>query len=210
MASLPPTVRTTPHRLAERLSHDTEAIWAVLDEALICHLGYDTPAGPLVIPVMHARVNSDLYMHVSTGSQLALEAPAQVCLTATLLDALVLAKSQFHHSLNYRSVIVRGEATVVDDPREIDIALTAIVERVAPGRSQHSRRPNHKELAATRVLRLPIVEASVKQRSGPPKDDEEDLDLPHWAGLLPVVTGMGPAQPTAETAAAGWPAPQSR
>jgi uncharacterized protein len=210
MTSLPLTARTTPHRLPERLGYESEAIWAVLDETLISHLGYVTPSGPLVIPVMHARVDSDLYVHVSTGSQLALESPTQVCLTATLLDALVLAKSQFHHSLNYRSVVVRGGATVVEHPREIDIALSAIVERVAPGRSQHSRRPNPKELAATRVLRLPIIEASIKQRSGPPKDDEDDLNLPYWAGLLPVVSGLGPAEPTAETAAAGWPGPQSR
>lgn len=209
MPSLPPTARTTPHRLPERLSYDTEAVWAVLDEALICHVGYVTPDGPLVIPVMHARVCGDLYIHVSTGSQLALRAPSQVCVTATLLDALVLAKSQFHHSLNYRSVVIRGEAVVVEDSQEIDTALSAIVERVARGRSENSRRPNRKELAATRVLRLPIVEASLKQRSGLPKDDPEDLELPYWAGLIPVVSGLGPAEPTAETAAAGWPPPPS-
>ncbi len=197
-ATFPRTVRTTPTRLAERASHDVAAVNAVLDEALICHLGIVVDGEPVVLPTIYARVDDALYLHMSTGARLARIAsagPVPVCLTVTLLDGLVLARSQFHHSMNYRSVVVRGQASLVRDEAERAAALAAVVDHVVPGRAGESRAGDAKELAATAVLRLPLAEASLKSRSGAPGDDDEDLDLPHWAGVVPVVTSFGPPVP---------------
>ena len=196
-----PTPRTTPTRSAERLTYDEAAAHEVLDEALVSHVGFVVDGRPVVLPHLHARVGGTLYLHGSTGARALLAARGDgidVCVTVTLLDGLVLARSAFHHSVNYRSVVVHGTAHVVEDPAEKDGALHALVEAVARGRSEGSRPPSTKELAATSVLRLPLVEVSVKRRSGPPNDDAEDLGLPHWAGVLPLVTVPGAPVPAPE------------
>jgi nitroimidazol reductase NimA-like FMN-containing flavoprotein (pyridoxamine 5'-phosphate oxidase superfamily) len=180
------------------VSYDRETVHAVLDEALVCHVGFVVEGRPVVLPHLHARLGEVLFLHGSTGAR-ALQAAQgdglEVCVTATLLDGLVLARSAFHHSVNYRSVVVHGTAVVVEDPPEKITALAALVEAVAPGRTGGTRPPSRKELAATTVLRLDLHEVSVKVRSGPPNDDPEDLGLPYWAGVLPLITGPGTPQP---------------
>lgn len=209
-ASYPQTPRTTPTRQPGRVAYDAGSIHAVLDEALICHLGFVLDGEPLVLPTIHGRVGDVLYLHGSTGARLTRAVPPEglpVCVTVTLVDALVLARSQFHHSMNFRSVVVRGLATLVDDPAERDVALRAIVDHVVPGRSAASRPGDRRELAATAVLRVPLAESSLKQRAGGPNDDDEDLGLPYWAGVLPVRTAFGDPEP-AEDLAAGITVPE--
>jgi nitroimidazol reductase NimA-like FMN-containing flavoprotein (pyridoxamine 5'-phosphate oxidase superfamily) len=203
----PQNARTTPTRQRERACYAVDAVHAVLDEALICHVGVVVDGEPVVLPTIHARVGRTLYLHGSTGSRLtrlAADGGVLVCVTVTLLDGLVLARSQFHHSMNYRSVVVRGRAELVTDPQEKDSALTAVVEHVVPGRAAGSRPADAKELAATAVLRVALEEVSLKQRTGPPSDDDEDLGLAHWAGVVPVTATFGtpkPAPDLAETVA---------
>jgi nitroimidazol reductase NimA-like FMN-containing flavoprotein (pyridoxamine 5'-phosphate oxidase superfamily) len=201
-----PTPRTTPTRLRERASYDVAAVHAVLDEALVCHVGYVVDGEPVVIPTIHGRSGDVLYLHGSSGARLARLATASggtpVSVTVTLVDGLVLARSEFHHSMNYRSVSVRGRAVLVTDPDERRRALAVVVEHVAAGRSGHARPPTAKELAATAVLRLPLTECVLKSRSGPPIDEDEDLGLPYWAGVLPVRSAFGPPEPAPELAAA--------
>lgn len=203
----PPSRRTTLKRLPERGRHDRETVDAILDEALVCHLGLVDPEGrPFVIPTIHARSGDHLYVHGSPASR-ALRTAAgdvEVCVTVTLVDGLVLARSAFHHSLNYRSVVVYGRATKVTDPDEKDAALEAIVEHVLAGRSAGCRPPDEKELKGTLVLRLPLDEASAKVRTGAPKDDDADLGLPVWAGVVPLRLVAG--EPIAdEGVEAPWP-----
>lgn len=196
MSSYAATARTTPTRAPQRVGYDRATVHAVLDEAVVSHVGFVVDGRPVVLPQLHVRVGERLYLHGSTGARALLAARAgglQVCVTVTLVDGLVLARSAFHHSINYRSVVALGLATAVDDDDEKAAALGALVDQVAPGRSAASRPPSRKELAATTVLRLELEEVSVKVRSGPPVDDAEDLDLPHWAGVLPLTTG--PAAP---------------
>ncbi len=197
----PATERTTPTRHDDRVRYDVQAIHALLDEAISCHVGY-VDDGPIVVPSIHTRIGDQLYLHTSSGSRLAGLAGASggtaICVTATLIDGLVLARSQFSHSMNYRSVVVRGTAATVTDPEEKRAGLAAVVEHVASGRSRQSRPPNKRELAATTLVRLPIVEASLKARNGPPLDDQQDLALPHWAGVLSVKAAYGPAFPAPE------------
>lgn len=191
-----PRTRVTRHR--ERLSYDVEAVHAVLDEALVCHLGVVIDGAPVVLPTMHVRVGEELYVHGSSGAGVLRAVPPAglpVCVTVTLLDGLVLAKSQFSHSMNYRSVVVHGVATRVEDEEEKRRALTALVEHAVPGRAADSRPPDARELAATALLRLPLREVSLKTRTGPPNDDEADLALPHWTGVLPVHLAVGPPEP---------------
>jgi uncharacterized protein len=185
---LAPTPRTALKRLPERGSFDPRVVHAILDEALYCHLGFVADGQPFVIPTIHARVEDRLYVHGSAASRMlrTLETGVPVCLTATLIDGLVLARSAFHHSMNYRSVVVLGTAVAVTDPAEKDAALRAIVEHVVPGRWAEARPPSEKERRGTLVLGLPIAEASAKIRTGPPKDDDEDYGLPCWAGVLPL------------------------
>lgn len=194
----PPTPRTSPTRNTQRVSYDRELVHAVLDEAIVCHVGFVVDGRPVVLPQLHARLGEVLYLHGSTGAR-ALNAARggglQVCVTATLLDGLVLARSAFHHSLNYRSVVVHGTAVVVTDQPEKISALAAVVEAVAPGRTAGTRPPSRRELAATTVLRLDLHEVSVKVRSGPPNDDAEDLALPYWAGVLPLSITPGAPHP---------------
>jgi nitroimidazol reductase NimA-like FMN-containing flavoprotein (pyridoxamine 5'-phosphate oxidase superfamily) len=192
--SYPPSVRTSPSRNAGRVSYDRAAIHAVLDEALVCHVGFVVDGQPVVLPQLHARVDDRLYLHGSTGAR-ALHAAADggldVCVTATLTDGLVLARSAFHHSINYRAVVAHGTAALVTDQVEKRAALSALVEAVAPGREAGTRAPSAKELAATAVLRLDLTEVSLKVRTGGPNDDPEDRDLPYWAGVLPLSTAAG-------------------
>lgn len=195
------TARTQPSRNRQRVSYDVEAVHAVLDEALVSHVGLVVDGQPVVLPHLHARVGRALYLHGSTAARALLAARPgglPVCVTVTLLDGLVLARSAFHHSVNYRSVVAHGTATVVDDEGEKRDALTALVDGVAPGRSALTRAPSAKELAATTVLRLLLDEVSVKVRSGPPLDDAEDLELPYWAGVLPLTTLAGVPEPAPE------------
>jgi len=186
--SIPATPRTTLRRLPARGRFERAEVNAILDEGLLCHLGFAVEGQPFVIPTIHARVEDRLYVHGSAASRMlrTLSAGVPACLTVTLLDGLVLARSAFHHSMNYRSVVVLGTAVEVTDTAEKEAALTAVVEHVMRGRSAQVRPPTALELKATSVLRLPIEEASAKVRSGPPIDDEEDLSWPVWAGVLPL------------------------
>lgn len=196
-----PTPRTTPARKADRVGYDRAAAHAVLDEAVLCHVGFVADGRPVVLPQLHARVGEVIYLHGSTGARAlrtAADGGLEVCVTVTLLDGLVLSRSAFNHSANYRSVVVHGTATVVDDPEEKAAALDALVEAVVPGRAAGTRGPNRRELAATAVLRLALEEVSVKARSGPPGDDPEDLELPYWAGVLPLATVPGEPVPAPE------------
>lgn len=203
-----PTPRTRPARNRERMSYDRAAVHAVLDEATLCHVGFVVDGEPVVLPQLHARVGERLYLHGSTGAtamRLAQGEGIAVCVTVTLVDGLVLARSAFHHSINYRSVVVRGTATPVTDPEEKNMALAAVVDAVVPGRSSHTRGPDRRELAATSVLCLPIAEASLKARSGPPNDDPADLDLPYWAGVLPLIVSAGVPVPAPDLSEAAVP-----
>jgi nitroimidazol reductase NimA-like FMN-containing flavoprotein (pyridoxamine 5'-phosphate oxidase superfamily) len=169
---------------------------AILDEGLVAHVGLAVDGQPYVIPMVFARVGEALYLHGSAASRLlrALSGGAAVCVTVTLLDGIVLARSAFHHSMNYRSVVVVGRAVPVTGKAERDRALAAMVDHAVPGRSAQVRPPDRKELAATLVIRVPLDEASAKVRTGPPIDDDRDLDLPVWAGVLPLQLVVGDPQ----------------
>lgn len=205
-----PTSRTTPTRYRERARYDRETVHRILDESLICHLGYLRDGRPVVLPTTHARRDETLYLHGSTGSGPMLAAMAvngsasglPVCVTATLVDGLVLARSALHHSLMYRSVVVVGDARVVDDPAEKLRALGSLLDHIAPGRAADCRPPNARELAATSVLALDLVEVSAKVRSGGPADEPEDVALPHWAGMLPLSLSAGNPVPAEDLDAA--------
>jgi uncharacterized protein len=188
MSSVAPSERTTVRRLPKRAVYDQAAIHAILDEGLVCHVGFAVDGQPFVIPTTYGRIADRLYLHGSAASRMIREAAEgiPVCVTVTLLDGLVLARSAFHHSMNYRSVVVLGKAREVVDAVEKAEALTAIVDHVVAGRSAESRPPNESELRATRVLCIALDEASAKVRTGPPIDDEEDYALPHWAGVIPL------------------------
>jgi uncharacterized protein len=205
----PPSERVRLRRKRERGSYDRTVIDAILDEALIAHLGIvDERGQPFVIPTLHARSGDVVYCHGSTASRSlgALAAGAPACLTVTLIDGLVLARSAMHHSANYRSVVMIGQATVVDDPEEKCAALRAVVEHIVPGRWQDVRAPSENELRATAVLALGIGEASAKVRSGGPLDDEEDYALAAWAGVIPLASEARAPEPDPRLRA-GIPAP---
>jgi uncharacterized protein len=188
MSNYEPTERTRIRRLPDRGDYDRQTVHGILDEALVAHVGITTPEGPVVLPLTFARVDETVYFHGAVANHLLRTAKGgtDVCLTVTLLDGLVLAKSAFHHSMNYRCVVVMGRARVVEDAGEKLRALDAIVDRVAPDRSKEARSPNDSELRSTLVLALPLVEVSAKIRSGGPIDDEADADWPAWAGVIPV------------------------
>jgi uncharacterized protein len=186
----PPSRRVRVTRLHERARYDREAIDAVLDAGLVAHLGFVSDGQPYVIPTLHARIGDDVYVHGSAASRTlrALGDGIAACLTVTLLDGIVLARSVFEHSMNYRSVVVLGTASPVDEPDEKLAALEAFTEKLLPGRWAEARPPTRKELKATSVLRLPLDEASAKIRDGGPEDgDTPDADLDVWAGHLPLV-----------------------
>ena len=194
--STPPSPRTTVKRQPDRGHYESELVHAVLDEGLVAHVGLATDDGPVVIPMLYARDGDRLLLHGSAASRLMRAGRATaMCVTVTLVDGLVLARSAFHHSMNYRSVVVFGQATAITDPDERLAALGVLVEHLVPGRTPDSRPPNDKELRATLVLALPLDEASVKVRTGPPSDDDEDLGLSHWAGVVPVTTVFGAPEP---------------
>jgi nitroimidazol reductase NimA-like FMN-containing flavoprotein (pyridoxamine 5'-phosphate oxidase superfamily) len=188
-----PTARTRVVREAERAVYDREAAYRILDEAFLCHVGFIADGQPFVIPTSFGRKDDRLYIHGSAASRMLrqLKEDVQVCVTVTLLDGLVLARSIFNHSMNYRSVVVLGKATLVDDPKEKLEALRLLAEHIIPGRWADSRQPNERELKATSVLRLPIEEFSAKVRTGPPIDDEEDYSFPTWAGVVPIEMKIG-------------------
>ena len=193
------TDRTKVKRLPARGAYDRDTIYSILDEAFICHVGFSIDEQPYVIPTGFARINDDLYIHGSSASRMLrnLAHGIQVCVTVTLIDGLVLARSAFHHSVNYRSVVILGKATLVDDADEKYNALEAFTEHIIPGRWTDIRWPNELELKATTVLKVPIEEASAKIRTGDPKDDEEDYEMTVWAGVLPLNTV--PGQPVPDT-----------
>jgi hypothetical protein len=197
MNEIPRTDRTTVRRLPARGSYDRALIHSILDEALMCHVGFIADERPIVIPTLHVRVGDRLYMHGSPGSRMlkALAEGIEVCVTVTLVDGLVLARSAFHHSMNYRSAVVFGTARPVDDPEEKTRVLHALSEHLVAGRWRDVRGPAPGELKATSVLSLPIDEASAKVRTGPPIDDEEDYSLPAWAGVVPLSIKAGEPVP---------------
>jgi len=184
-------VKREPHRGA----YDRETIDAILDEALLCHLGFQVDGRPTVIPTLHARVGDRLYVHGSAASRMLRHAASgmPMCATVTLFDGLVLARSVFNHSVNYRSVVVFGTATLVDEAEKRE-ALRALTEQLAPGRWDEARQPTAKELKATSILSLPLDEASAKVRTGAEEDEPEDLDLPVWAGVVPVHLAAEPSE----------------
>jgi uncharacterized protein len=189
--------RTRVRRAPARGRYDRETIHSILDETLISHVGFAQDGEPVVIPMLHARVGERLYLHGSSASRLmrALAAGAPVCVTATLIDGLVLARSAFHHSINYRSVVVFGTARLVEPQEERIEALELFTEKLVPGRWPEVRPPTRQELKGTKVLSLPLDEASAKLRTGPPIDDDEDYDLPVWAGVLPMSTAVHEPEP---------------
>ena len=187
------TERTKVKRLPARGHYDRETINAILDEAFICHVGFVVDGQPYVIPTGFARVGDHVYIHGSAASRMLrnLSQGINVCVTVTLIDGLVLARSAFHHSINYRSVVVLGKAELVEDADEKDKALEALTEHIVPGRWADVRWPSELELKATTVLKLPIAEASAKIRTGDPRDDEEDYAMDVWAGVLPLSLATG-------------------
>jgi hypothetical protein len=191
--------RTQVRRKAVRGNYDPAVIHAIADEALICHVGFVAPHGPVVIPTTFVRVGDVLYLHGSSVSAMltTLSGGVDACVTITLLDALVYARTAFHHSVNYRSVVVFGRGHEVVDTDEKLASLAALLEKVEPGRSRACRPPNGKELKATCVLAMPLAEASAKVRTGPPiaDDNAEDAALPYWAGTIPLVTTRGERVP---------------
>jgi nitroimidazol reductase NimA-like FMN-containing flavoprotein (pyridoxamine 5'-phosphate oxidase superfamily) len=186
-----PTQRTKLRRLPERAAYDRETVQSILDEGFICHVAFVIDGQPYALPTGYARVGETLYLHGSSGSRLGLRPGLDVCVTVTLLDGVVLARSAFHHSFQYRSVMVLGRTRLVSDPEEKDAALHALVEHFVPGRSADVRPGTPKELAATVVLALTLDEVSAKVRRGDPKDEEEDYALPVWAGILPLALTPG-------------------
>jgi nitroimidazol reductase NimA-like FMN-containing flavoprotein (pyridoxamine 5'-phosphate oxidase superfamily) len=183
-----PTARTRVVREADRAVYDRAAAYQILDEGFICHVGFAVDNQPFVIPTSYGRAGDNLYIHGSAASRMLrrIDEGVPVCVTVTLLDGLVLARSIFNHSMNYRSVVVLGTAVAVEDSPEKLAALRALSEHILPGRWDEARQPNERELKATLVMRLPITEFSAKVRQGPPVDDEEDYAFPTWAGVVPL------------------------
>lgn len=188
-----PTPRTRVVREADRAVYDRETIYRILDEGFLCHVGFVVDGQPFVIPTSYGRKDASLYIHGSAASRMLRQMQtmqdkggAPICITVTLLDGLVLARSVFNHSMNYRSVVILGKAALVDDPEEKLAALRILSEHILPGRWDDARQPNQRELKTTSVLRVPIEEFSAKVRIGPPIDDEEDYSFPTWAGVVPL------------------------
>jgi nitroimidazol reductase NimA-like FMN-containing flavoprotein (pyridoxamine 5'-phosphate oxidase superfamily) len=190
-----PSARTRVRRLPKRGAYDRDTVHAILDEGLVCHVAFVHQGHPVVLPTGYGRDGDTLYLHGSVASRMlrSLAEGLDVAVTVTLLDGLVLARSAFHHSMNYRSVVVFGRAVVIEDPAEKLRALRCLSDHLVPGRWDHVRPPTEGEVRATSVLALPLAEASAKARSGPPLDDDEDYALPIWAGVLPFARGVGAA-----------------
>jgi nitroimidazol reductase NimA-like FMN-containing flavoprotein (pyridoxamine 5'-phosphate oxidase superfamily) len=194
-SSSAPSLRTRVVREPQRAVYDREVVYQILDEGFLCHVGFVADGQPFVIPTSYGHDGDVLYIHGSAASRMLrnLDQGLPVCVTVTLLDGLVLARSVFNHSMNYRSVVILGTATLVGDPAEKLAALRALSEHIIPGRWEYARQPNEKELKATSVLRLPINEFSAKVRVGPAIDDEEDYSFPTWAGVIPLEMTVGTA-----------------
>jgi hypothetical protein len=190
-----PTDRTRLRRLPERGVYDRQTVHAILDEGFICHVAFTVDGQPFALPTAYARVGDTLYLHGSSGSRIGLRPGMPVCITVTLLEGVVLARAAFHHSFNYRSVMVLGRTRLVTDPREKDEALGALVEHIVPGRGADVRPGDRRELAATAVLSVPLDEVSAKVRRGNAVDEEEDYGLPVWAGVLPLAVVPGAPVP---------------
>jgi nitroimidazol reductase NimA-like FMN-containing flavoprotein (pyridoxamine 5'-phosphate oxidase superfamily) len=198
-AALSSTERTTIHRLRERGRTDRGDLYAVLDAGLVCHLGVIVDGAPVVLPTGYGRITDTLFLHGSSANRALLAADGQdICVTVTHLDGLVCARAVFHHSMNYRSAVIFGTGRLVREDPERLAALRAVTEQLVPGRWGHARPPTRKELAATAVLAVPLAEASVKVRTGPPKDEPEDYRTGIWAGVLPAALTFGPAEPDPE------------
>ena len=193
MSQFTPTERTQVKRLPDRGAYDSEIIYPILDEGFLCHVGFVADGQPFVIPTGYARVGDTVYIHGSAASRMlrTLAEGVQVCVTVTLLDGLVLARSAFHHSMNYRSVVMLGRASLVEDPTEKMKALEAFTDHIVHGRWKDVRLPSEPELKGTTVLSLRLAEVSAKIRTGPPKDDDEDYQLPIWAGVVPITVVAG-------------------
>jgi len=188
-----PTARTRVVREAHRGVYDRQTLYGILDEGFVCHVGFVADGQPFVIPTSYGRDGANLYIHGSAASRMLrqMRDGMAVCVTVTLLDGLVLARSVFNHSMNYRSAVILGKASLVDDPEEKLAALRVLSEHILPGRWDDARQPNERELKQTWVLRVPIEEFSAKVRTGPPIDDEEDYSFPTWAGVLPLEMKAG-------------------
>lgn len=188
-----PTERTRVVREAHRGHYDRDTIYKILDQGFVCHVGFAVDGQPYVIPTLYARIGDAIYFHGSAASRMlkALDAGVPACITVTLVDGIVLARSVFSHSMNYRSVVALGQATAVRDPAEKLKALHAFTEKLIPGRWKDARQPNEQELRATSILRMPLAEVSAKVRTGPPLDDEPDYALPIWAGVVPLRLAAG-------------------
>lgn len=197
MGTFPTTARTTVRRLPKRGVYDKTTVYSILDEGFLCHVGFVMDGQPFVIPTGYVRSGDTLYIHGSAASRM-LKTTADgvdICATVTLVDGFVLARSAFHHSMNYRSVVVLGKARLVTDEQEKRVALHCFTNHIVPGRWEETRQPVAQELKATSVLALPIEEASAKVRTGPPIDDEEDYALTVWAGVVPLETHLGSPVP---------------
>lgn len=203
MIELTPTERTTLKRLPKRGAFDRETVYGILDEGFVCHVGFVVEGQPFVIPTAYGRAGDELFVHGAQASRMlkTLRAGVEVCVTVTLVDGLVMARSAFHHSMNYRSVVVFGRARVVESDEEKLSALRAFTEHVAPARWDEVRQPSRQELNATLVLALRLDEASAKVRTGPPVDDEDDYALPVWAGVIPLTLSAGEVIPDPRLAA---------
>ncbi len=190
MSEFQPTERTKVHRVAQRATYDRDTIYSILDEALVAHVGFVDEDQPYVLPMVFVRVGDSIYLHGSTRARMlaGMVAGHPVCATVTQLDGLILARSAFHHSVNYRSVAIIGSGRAVEDEARALVALEALTEKIAPGRWPTIRAPSPKEMKATLVVELPIDEVSAKVRTGPPLDDAEDLALDIWAGEIPIQT----------------------
>ena len=195
--NLKPTGRTRVRRIANRGVYDRQVIYSILDEALICHVGFVDGGHPFVLPTIHVRVDDRLYLHGSKGSRMLdrVTTGDGACVTVTLVDGLVLARSAFHHSMNYRSVVILARGVEIVDSGDKSRILDALVEHTIPGRLRDARPPSRKDLDATKVVALPIDEASAKIRTGPPVDDESDYALPAWAGVIPLSLVAGAPLP---------------
>jgi uncharacterized protein len=193
MGTFPKTPRTTVRRIPKRGVYDRAEVYSILDQGFICHVGFVVDGQPYVIPTGYARDGDTMYIHGSAASRMlrTVGDGVDVCVTVTLVDGFVLARSVFHHSMNYRSVVVLGKARLVTDDEEKRTALRCFTNHIVAGRWEEARQPTDQELKATSVLALPIEEASAKVRTGPPIDDEEDYALPIWAGVVPIETHAG-------------------
>ena len=206
-----PSARTRVERMRKRGHYDRETIDAILDAGLICHVGFVVHGAPVVIPTLYWRDGDHVYLHGSIASRMLDRAhKTTVCVTVTHLDALVLTRSAFHHSVNYRSVVIFGQPEEITEPRDLEASMRVFMEGLLPGRWDVLRPVKRKELKATRLLRLPIDEASAKIRSGPPADDKADLAWPAWGGLIPIETSVGTPQPDEHVKDARLAAPVPR